>query len=277
MGGAWCGSTVRVVRSRTGGTSAKAGAARPSTSAAAVNESAVVFACRIRSDDSRIRVEFVSKHMRAHRLAMPSSASAVRKPAEHLHGASGRSHSRHRCIERPTAPGAPRTSMHRTLTCPWGTSDLDASNLDLPLGHLGPRWIEAMGWPRSRSGLDASLSDVPAGQVEARYIDVRGAPGAPIASMHRCRECPGGSRTLDASLSRVPRGQSLLGRPCLEDGYQLANAAPDMCESGKITKPLPRPLAPKIDDAHGGIRTCDLWLRRPTLYPAELRARSRQI
>ena len=24
---------------------------------------------------------------------------------------------------------------------------------------------------------------------------------------------------------------------------------------------------------HGGIRTHDLWLRRPTLYPAELRAR----
>ena len=27
--------------------------------------------------------------------------------------------------------------------------------------------------------------------------------------------------------------------------------------------------------ARGRVRTCDLWLRRPTLYPAELRARSR--
>src|ERR1041384_2077274 len=27
--------------------------------------------------------------------------------------------------------------------------------------------------------------------------------------------------------------------------------------------------------APGRIRTCDLWLRRPTLYPAELRARNR--
>ena len=26
------------------------------------------------------------------------------------------------------------------------------------------------------------------------------------------------------------------------------------------------------DGAPGRIRTCDLWLRRPTLYPAELRA-----
>ena len=29
------------------------------------------------------------------------------------------------------------------------------------------------------------------------------------------------------------------------------------------------------DGAPGRIRTCDLWLRRPTLYPAELRARER--
>src|SRR6187397_1718413 len=28
--------------------------------------------------------------------------------------------------------------------------------------------------------------------------------------------------------------------------------------------------------APGRIRTCDLWLRRPTLYPAELRAHKRQ-
>ena len=30
----------------------------------------------------------------------------------------------------------------------------------------------------------------------------------------------------------------------------------------------------KADGAPGRIRTCDLWLRRPTLYPAELRAQS---
>jgi hypothetical protein len=46
-GGACCDSRVRLFRSRgAGGTSAKAGAARPSRSAAAANEGAMVFACR---------------------------------------------------------------------------------------------------------------------------------------------------------------------------------------------------------------------------------------
>ncbi len=40
----------------------------------------------------------------------------------------------------------------------------------------------------------------------------------------------------------------------------------------------PEHLQALIGDANGGapgrIRTCDLWLRRPTLYPAELRART---
>ena len=43
----------------------------------------------------------------------------------------------------------------------------------------------------------------------------------------------------------------------------------------RSNEPPPRPRG-RGSGAPDRIRTCDLWLRRPTLYPAELRARERQ-
>ncbi len=40
---------------------------------------------------------------------------------------------------------------------------------------------------------------------------------------------------------------------------------------------LPIPPLPQGHGGRGGIRTHDLWLRRPTLYPTELRALSPKI
>jgi hypothetical protein len=140
-------------------------------------------------------------------------ASSVRLPL---------GHSRHRCIERPTAPGAQATSMHRPSTCPGTTPDIDASTLDLPRDHPGHRCTEprpAPGPPRTSMHrastcpgatprLDAPRPEVPGGQSDARCIDVRGARGAVGRSMHRCPRCPGGSRTLECWVRPLARKSS---------------------------------------------------------------------
>jgi hypothetical protein len=75
--------------------------------------------------------------------------------------------------------------MHRTLTCPSGTSDIGASNPEVPEGHLGHRCIE-----RST------------------------APGAPRTSTHRTLTCPRGTSDIGASNPDVPLGH--LGPRCIE-------------------------------------------------------------
>jgi hypothetical protein len=146
-------------------------------------------------------------------------ASSVRLPP---------GHSRHRCIERPTAPRPPRTSMHRCPRCPKATSGLDASNADLPFGHLGCRCIEGMRGsgagrgsmhrgptcPRGRSASDASMSEVPLGQFGVRCIELRRRPigrgGDVVAAKARTS---GGNEVLpDEFADRVMRFLDASGR-----------------------------------------------------------------
>ena len=84
-----------------------------------------------------------------------------------------------------------------------------------------------------------------------------------------CGETGRPGREDEASVTAASKGKGCADRPCVASGCQVPLGR-------RRPGDMPRAADPASVNARGGIRTHDLRLRRPTLYPTELLAQTQK-